>query len=113
MTVTTQIVGTALAVGVAGAGAGLFILRAVIAKDIKPLGDAMLLLTGEMRSLTSSMADERTTRKEERDESRAIHRDLEKIVQDHDTRLKLHDQRIATLEDPPRPPVAIRKRRAS
>ena len=113
MTVTTQILGTAIAVGAAMAAAGMFVLRAVIAKDVKPLGDLMIALTGEMRALTSSIADERTTRKEERDESRAIHRDLERIVQDHETRLELHNQRIATLEQPPRSPVAIRKRRAS
>lgn len=93
MTITAQIIGTAVAVGVAMAAAGLFVLRAVIAKDVKPLGDAMLVLTGEMRSLTTSMTDERAVRKEERDETRKILKDLDAIVRNHETR-------IAVLETP-------------
>ena len=106
MNVTVQIVGTAVSVGVAMGAAGLFVLRAVIAKDVKPLGDAMLVLTTEVRTLTNAIAEERASRKEEREETRAILRDLEKIVQDHDTR-------IAVLETPPRPTITARSRRAS
>ena len=106
MTVTAQIIGTAVAVAVAMGAVGLFVLRAVIAADIKPLGDAMLTLTGEVRALTSSIAEERTSRKEERDETRAILRDLEKIVGDHESRL-------AVLEQPPPPARAAKMRRAS
>lgn len=106
MNVTVQIVGTAVSVGVAMGAAGLFVLRAVIAKDVKPLGDAMLVLTTEVRTLTHAIAEERASRKEEREETRAILRDLEKIVGDHEARL-------AVLEQPPRSPVAMRSRRAS
>lgn len=101
------ILGTAVTVGGAIAGIATWAFRAVIAKDVTP---TLIQLGSEANALTKEFAAYREAKDEERRETRAILAHLEKLVQEHDTELKLHGQRISLLEVPPPPAVAARKR---
>ncbi|UOF79591.1 hypothetical protein [Caudoviricetes sp.] len=108
----TAIVGTGVAVGGVVVTFGVFAMRAWIAKDSKPMSDAMIALTGEVKALRDTIETERTDRKAERAETLAVFADLRKIVQDHDVTLAEHHVRLAQLEGPP-PAATARKRKAA
>jgi len=94
-----ETVGTAVTVGSVVAGATVWAMRAVLAREITP---TLVRLSVEAGALTKEFASFRETKDEERRETTAILRDLERIVQSHETRLTV-------LEQPPTRP----KRRAS
>jgi hypothetical protein len=95
-----ETVATAAAVGSAVAGFAVWAMRAVLAKEITP---TLIRLGVEAAALTKEFAAHRETKDEERRETTAILRDLEKIVQDHETRITL-------LEQPPARPTTRRRR---
>jgi len=98
------ILGTAVTVGGAIAGIATWAFRAVIAKDVTP---TLIQLGTEANALTKEFAAFREAKDEERRETRAILKDLDAIVRNHETRL-------VVLEQPLQPPaVAARKRRAA
>ena len=97
------IVGTAVTVGGAIAGLATWAFRAVIAKDVTP---TLIQLGTEANALTREFAAFREAKDEERRETRAILKDLDAIVRNHETR-------IVVLEQPTPPAAAARKRRAA
>ena len=86
MTEGLAIVATAISVATAGSVAGLFVLRAVVAKDVKPLNDVLIGLTINVKSLTDTLSEERDLRHHERKDMQQIIRGLEVIVRDLDRR---------------------------
>lgn len=102
------IVGTAVTVGGAIAAALAFAVRAIIAKDVTP---TMVKLGMEANALTREFQTFREEKAEDRRETHAMLKALEKLVADHETTLALHDQRILRLEGPP--PAAAKRRRAA
>ena len=102
------IVGTAVTVGGAIAGIATWAFRAVIAKDVTP---TLIQLGTEANALTREFAAFREEKIEDRKETHAMLKALEKLVADHETTLALHDQRIMRLEGPS--PASARKRRAA
>lgn len=103
------IVGTAVTVGGAIAAGMAFAVRAIIAKDVTP---TMVKLGTEANALTREFQAFREEKAEDRKETQAMLKALEKLVADHETTLALHDQRIGRLESPP-PAVAAKRRRAA
>ena len=102
------IVGTAVTVGGAMAAGLAFAVKAIIAKDVTP---TMVKLGMEANALTKEFAAFREEKAEDRKETQAMLKALEKLVADHETTLALHDQRILRLEGPP--PAAAKRRRAA
>lgn len=93
------ILATSVSVAASGALAGLWVLRAVVARDVKPLNDVMIGLTSTVKSLTDTLLEERDARKEERKEMQHIVRDLELLVRDLDRRTtRLESLRLTPLE---------------
>jgi len=88
----TAIVGTAISVSGTFALAGLWVFRAVIARDVKPLSDSMIRLETSVKALTDTLTQEREARREERDETRRIMHDLDTIVRNHEVRLTVLEQ---------------------
>lgn len=104
------IVGTAVTVGGAIAGLATWAFRAVIAKDVTP---TLIQLGSEANALTKEFAAFREAKEEERKETRAILKDLDAIVRNHELQITEHAMRLNALETPPPSPVAIRKKRAA
>lgn len=92
MTSLPTILTTAVSVSSCLALVGLWVFRAIIAKDIQPLSDSMIRLEGSVKALTDTMTQERDARREERDETRKILADLDTIVRNHEVRLSVLEQ---------------------
>lgn len=103
MNVTVQIIGTAVTVGGVIVAGAMWAFKAIIAKDVTPI---VVELRTEAKALTREFAAFREAKEEERKETRAILRDLDRIVQNHETR-------IVVLEQPTPPAASARKRRAA
>lgn len=103
------IVGTAITVGGAIAGIATWAFRAVIAKDVTP---TLIQLGTEANALTREFAAFREAKDEERRETRAILKDLDAIVRNHELQITEHGMRISALESPP-PSAVARKRRVA
>lgn len=87
------ILGTAVAVaGLMGAVA-LFVIRAVVAQDLRPLGGKMIELTAALSALTTTMAAQKADEREHASEIRAILGDLNTLVHRLDTRVTILEQR--------------------
>ena len=97
------IVGTAVTVGGAIAGLAMWAFKTVIAAEVKP---TLVQLGLEANALTKEFAAFREAKDEERRETRAILKDLDAIVRNHETR-------ISVLEQPTPPAAALRKRRVA
>ena len=79
-----MVVSTAVSVGVAIAAAATWAFKATIARDVTPL---MVELRMEASALTREFASYRSSKDEERRELRGILNDVDKIVQNHETRI--------------------------
>lgn len=108
---TVELLGTAIGVGGVMVTAGVFVVRSVIAADVKPLNDTMIALTGAVGGLKSTIEQEREIRREERHETTKILSDLKTLVHDHEVTLAQHAIRLDKLEGPP--PNTTRKRPAA
>ena len=94
MTVTfdvfLMVLGTAVTVGAAIATVAVWAFRAVVAKDVTP---TLVKLGTEANALTNEFVTFRESRTEERAEMRAVLKDLDAIVRNHDTRIAVLEQR--------------------
>jgi len=95
------VVGTAVTVAAIGGAGGLWVLRAIISTEVTP---RLSELSTNAALLAQSFGSYREAKDTERVETRAILADLNKIVQDHETRIR-------DLEPALRPTVAMRPKR--
>lgn len=98
----TTILGTAVSVGGAIAGALVWAFRSVIAGEVTP---TLVELRTEAAALAKEFASFREVKENERRETAAILHDLHKIVQDHEVRLAEHQLRLDALAAPKRRPA--------
>jgi hypothetical protein len=89
----------------------VFIVRALIAKDSKPVGEAMIGLTGEVKALANEFREFRESKELERQETGRILKHLDSIVQTHEVTLAEHNVRLGNLESPTPPAASGRKPR--
>jgi hypothetical protein len=92
------VLGTAVTLASCMGAAGLFILRAVIAKDLRPLSDTMLRLTLEMQSLASTISQYRTDAKEQREEWHGTIGSIRDMLDHHQAQLGSHETRLTVIE---------------
>jgi len=108
MNESLAIISTGATVGAVIVAGGRWALRSSLAEYTRPLSDSVQSLTHEMRTLTAALSEEKATSAKSAGELREILNDLNKIVADHETRLRLVEQKL----EPP-PPRPARLRRAS
>lgn len=92
METVALIISTAVTVGAAIAAVAVWAFKAVVAKDVTP---TLVELGAEASALTREFQSFRDIKSEERKETAAILHDLDKIVQNHETRLTVLEQRRA------------------
>lgn len=80
------ILSTILAAGVVG-GAVVWLIRAVVAKDVKPLGEAMIRAEGAIDRLTDAMTTAEHGAREDRHEVRQAVQAIQTMLQDHEIRI--------------------------
>ena len=97
MTITADLLlvvtGTAVSAGTAIAATAVWAFKAVVAKDVTP---SIVKLATEANALTNEFVTFRESRAEERAEMRAVLKDLDAIVRNHDTRIAVLEQRRAS-----------------
>lgn len=75
-----------LAAGVVGAGV-VWVIRAVVSRDIQPLGDAMIRAEGAIDRLTEAMTTAEHGAREDRHEVRQAVQAIQTMLQDHEVRI--------------------------
>lgn len=96
------ILGTAVTLATFMGGAGLFILRLVIDRDVRPIGDTMIGLRGSLDSLKETLMQQRIDATRQRDELHDAIEAIREMLSHHQAQLGLHETRITVLEQPPR-----------
>ena len=108
------VLGTSVTLATGLGVAGLSMVRAVVAQDIKPISDNMVDLRATLKSLNDTLVQQRLDGAEQRNELHGALNGIREMLAAHQRQLGDHDVRLAVLEDSPPPAVSarIRPRRA-